>query len=92
MPTGTGVGDRYNVTNAFVELYTEMPAVSEELILLGTFRTNGTGFVQIKWPTIYGGYEVANFTVLIHWKDTAIYIYNLTVGGSRPDPTAPVTK
>ncbi|MEM2987271.1 MAG: hypothetical protein QXV60_04150, partial [Nitrososphaerota archaeon] len=80
LPTGTGVGDRYNVTNAFVELYTEMPAVSEELILLGTFRTNGTGFVQIKWPTVYAGYEVTNFTLWVHWKDTEIYIYELYVG------------
>jgi len=91
-PAGTAVADRYNVTNAFVELYTNIPAVSEEPILLGTFRTNGTGFVQIKWPTVYGGYEVTNFTVFIHWKDTAIYIYNLTVGGSKPDPMTPVTQ
>ncbi|MEM5778752.1 MAG: hypothetical protein QXK49_03945, partial [Candidatus Aenigmatarchaeota archaeon] len=79
-PAFKGVGDRYNVTNAFVELYTTMPAVSEEPILLGTFRTNGTGFVQIKWPTIYAGWEVKNFTVLVHWKDTGIYIYKLEVG------------
>jgi len=78
-PATTGVADRFNVSNAFVELYTKMPVISDEPILLGTFRTNGTGFVQIKWPTVYGGYKVTNFTVWIHWKDTQIYVFNLTV-------------
>jgi hypothetical protein len=63
-PAFTGAAERFNVSNAFVELYTKMPVISDEPILLGTFRTNGTGFVQIKWPTVYGGYEVKNFTVL----------------------------
>jgi len=64
-PTATTVPDRFNVTNALVELYTVMPAVGGR-VLLGTFHTNGTGFVQIKWPTTYGGFEVKNFTVFVH--------------------------
>jgi hypothetical protein len=84
-----GVADRFNVTNALVELSTNMPAAGGS-ISLGAFHTNGTGFVQIKWPKTYGGFEVTNLTLFIHWKDTQIYIYNLTIG-CRYDGTTRAT-
>jgi len=96
-PTGVGFADRYNVTNACVELYRfknpnrESPAplnAWDGPIAAGS--PNGTGFIRISWPS---GWE--NVTIIVKAKSyqgdcigagnpfTGIIIYWLTV-----NPTA----
>ncbi|MEM4190657.1 MAG: hypothetical protein QXO79_02560, partial [Nitrososphaerota archaeon] len=61
MPAGVGFADRYNVTNACVEVYRLKSFGGHDFA--GTFYPNGTGFVRIEWPT---GWE--NVTVIVKAK------------------------
>ncbi|MEM0445052.1 MAG: hypothetical protein QXY54_03685, partial [Nitrososphaerota archaeon] len=61
LPNGPGFADRYNVTNACVEVYRLKSFGGHDFA--GTFYPNGTGFVRIEWPA---GWE--NVTVIVKAK------------------------
>jgi hypothetical protein len=60
-PGLTGFADRYNVTNACVEVYRLKSGGGFDRA--GTFYPNGTGFVRIEWPTFW-----ENVTVIVKAK------------------------
>ncbi|MDW8073435.1 MAG: carboxypeptidase-like regulatory domain-containing protein [Nitrososphaerota archaeon] len=61
LPEGPGFPDRYNVTNACVEVYRLKGVGGADFA--GSFYPNGTGFVRVEWPK---GWE--NVTIVVKAK------------------------
>ncbi len=61
LPNRPGFADRYNVTNACVEVYRLKSFGGYDFA--GTFYPDGTGFVRIEWPS-----EWQNVTVIVKAK------------------------